>query len=66
MINACIYFLTWGEGRWRSDPLLGSCTMLHPVGTLTQDSPHEGSDPALAEECDLNEGLSCVREILDR
>lgn len=40
--------------------------MLHPVGTLTQDSPHEGSDPALAEECDLNEGLSCVREILDR
>lgn len=43
---------------------MGSCEILCPVGTVTQDSPHSGFDPALPEECDPSGGR-LVRESLE-
>lgn len=51
----------WG---WIAAPLLRSCEILCPVGTVTLDSPHPGFDPALPEECDPSVGR-LVRESLE-
>lgn len=48
----------------RSSPMLGSCEILCPVGTVTLDSPHPGFNPALPEECDPGGGR-LVRESLE-
>ena len=48
----------WEEvgGCWCAALMLGSCEILFPVGTVTLDSPHQGFDPALPQECDPGGG----------